>query len=296
MKHFNLNFYIRQILERNQDEIRNIQNIESGKELIKSIFDDSHKRLSEKTVGNVINLVIHFILYEKYDPKDLMNHLLRNSNYKLFTETESKDGFDRKFGTKTAFIKEQFDLEEFISIDRFQNSLRYYPTPIKAMYFALDSLNELDVDYNKYTFIDVGSGTGRNLLIASEYPFAKIVGVEISKYLQRIAEENIKIYKSSTQKCKSIKSYCMNIVDFDIPNDEYLIFYFWVPFSEDVFKSLFLKISEFIYQKNKKIFLIFFENVYSMIKESVTFKLRDISLTQEDIINKFGEGLFFYSN
>jgi tRNA G46 methylase TrmB len=32
--------------------------------------------------------------------------------------------------------------------------------------------------YSQYTFIDVGSGKGRVLFVAAEYPFRKVIGVE----------------------------------------------------------------------------------------------------------------------
>ena len=37
----------------------------------------------------------------------------------------------------------------------------------------------LPIDFHKFTFIDVGSGKGRTLLMASEYGFKQIVGVEL---------------------------------------------------------------------------------------------------------------------
>jgi SAM-dependent methyltransferase len=42
-----------------------------------------------------------------------------------------------------------------------------------------------------YTFVDVGAGKGRAILLASELPFRKIIGVELSKDLARIAQGNI---------------------------------------------------------------------------------------------------------
>lgn len=42
-----------------------------------------------------------------------------------------------------------------------------------------------------YTFVDVGAGKGRPLLLASELPFRKVIGVELSRELARIAQENV---------------------------------------------------------------------------------------------------------
>jgi len=43
-----------------------------------------------------------------------------------------------------------------------------------------------------FTFIDLGCGKGRALLVAAEYPFLKVIGVELAPDLCSIAKENTK--------------------------------------------------------------------------------------------------------
>src|SRR5918996_1296859 len=62
--------------------------------------------------------------------------------------------------------------------------------------FLFELLSSLDIDYPSYTFVDIGSGKGRVLLIASEFPFAEIIGVEFAKELHEIAAQNIRRYRS----------------------------------------------------------------------------------------------------
>ena len=47
------------------------------------------------------------------------------------------------------------------------------------------------------TFIDIGSGKGRAVMLASRYPFAKVIGVEISPELHRVAVANLATYRES---------------------------------------------------------------------------------------------------
>ncbi len=42
-----------------------------------------------------------------------------------------------------------------------------------------------------YSFVDVGAGKGRALLLAAELPFRKVIGVEVSEELARIAQRNV---------------------------------------------------------------------------------------------------------
>jgi hypothetical protein len=46
----------------------------------------------------------------------------------------------------------------------------------------------------RYTFLDIGAGKGRALLLASQFPFAAVEGVELNCSLSRIAQSNIDIW------------------------------------------------------------------------------------------------------
>jgi tRNA G46 methylase TrmB len=77
-----------------------------------------------------------------------------------------------------------------------------------------------------FTFVDIGSGKGRALLVASELPFAKIVGVELSHELNRIAQENIKRYRPSSQLCTTFFLHCMNAVEYTFGPEPLVLFLF----------------------------------------------------------------------
>src|SRR5208283_3490988 len=44
---------------------------------------------------------------------------------------------------------------------------------------------------HRYTFIDIGAGKGRGLLVASEFHFRKVVGIELNPALAAIARSNV---------------------------------------------------------------------------------------------------------
>src|SRR5271154_1163699 len=48
-------------------------------------------------------------------------------------------------------------------------------------------------NHNEAVFIDVGCGKGRALVVASEFPFRSIIGVELSPELAELAEENSQV-------------------------------------------------------------------------------------------------------
>jgi hypothetical protein len=88
-----------------------------------------------------------------------------------------------------------------------------------------------------FTFIDLGSGKGRVLLMASDYPFKRIIGVEFMPELHRAAEENVTGYFNDRQRCRQIETICMDARDFQFP-DGPLVVYLFNPFSESTFAQV----------------------------------------------------------
>jgi hypothetical protein len=87
-------------------------------------------------------------------------------------------------------------------------------------------LTSLGILFDDYTFVDYGSGKGRALLLASEFPFKEIVGLEFSPELHRTAEENIRRYRSPTQRCRNIRSVIVDFTEFDLPRGPLVLFFF----------------------------------------------------------------------
>jgi hypothetical protein len=52
-------------------------------------------------------------------------------------------------------------------------------------------IRALGIDYRKYTFVDLGSGKGKALLLAAEYPFRRVIGVELWEPWAADAERNL---------------------------------------------------------------------------------------------------------
>jgi len=82
------------------------------------------------------------------------------------------------------------------------------------------------IDFQDFTFIDLGSGKGRTLLMASEFPFRRIVGVELLPELHQVAERNIAAFSSAEQKCRTLESVCCDARDFAFPPEPLLLYLF----------------------------------------------------------------------
>lgn len=65
---------------------------------------------------------------------------------------------------------------------------RYQPVSVEAFD---DAMAHLPIDPSQYTFIDLGSGKGRVLILAFERGFRRVIGVEFSAELCTAAKNNL---------------------------------------------------------------------------------------------------------
>lgn len=140
--------------------------------------------------------------------------------------------FDQEFGVDTFGVTLLSGLT--IESDNKLLGLEYEGTPVRSFPGMLADLPE---DLGDFVFVDFGSGKGRALLLASDYNFKKIIGVEFARELHAVAERNIAAYKNPRQRCFDIQAACMDAARFEIPDEE-CVFYFYYPFGEQVMSTV----------------------------------------------------------
>lgn len=88
-----------------------------------------------------------------------------------------------------------------------------------------------------YTFIDLGCGMGRALLLASELPFRKVVGVEFKSGLAHGARQNAAAWIAAGRARCPIEVVGQDALDFAFPDGPLLIF-LYNPFGEDLLRRV----------------------------------------------------------
>jgi SAM-dependent methyltransferase len=102
----------------------------------------------------------------------------------------------------------------------------YQPSEPAVFHEMLDALQQVGLDFRDFTFIDLGSGKGRTLLMASDYSFRRIVGVELLPALHRIAQENLSKYRREGQKCFALEAVCADAREFVFPAEPSVLYLF----------------------------------------------------------------------
>ncbi len=100
-----------------------------------------------------------------------------------------------------------------------------------------EMMSRLPIRFSDFTFLDLGSGKGRALLMASDYPFRRIIGVELLPELHAVAQENVRQYRSARQKCRNFELHCGDARRFPLPPEPLVIFLF-NPFPDDILREV----------------------------------------------------------
>lgn len=139
------------------------------------------------------------------------------------------EGFDASLGVETSRPVEPWEVSEADDTTLANNS-RYSPTPVRTIRQVISAAA---VRYEGTSFVDFGSGKGRVLLVAAEYPFRRVIGVEFSNDLCNMARKNVERYTENSEGSGAIEIRCQDARELDIPDDGSL-FYLYEPFAEAV--------------------------------------------------------------
>ena len=128
-------------------------------------------------------------------------------------------------------------------------------------------LKKMNIPKGK-VLVDIGSGKGRVLLIASEFGFKEVRGIELSSKLCLIANKNIAAYKSKVKTDTLFEVINIDATQYNFKDDEY-VFFMYNPFDEFILKKVLNNIQMSINRHNRSILIIYAYPVKRSIIEEV---------------------------
>ncbi len=150
----------------------------------------------------------------------------------------------------------------------------YQPTEPALFHEMLASLIQASpkIDFREFTFIDIGSGKGRALLMAADYPFRRVLGIELLPALHRVAQENIKKYKSDSQQCFAIECLLADAGEFAFP-PEPTVLYLFNPLPESGLAKLVSNIEHSLRKHPRPVFVLYHNPLLEpLLARSAAFK------------------------
>jgi hypothetical protein len=133
----------------------------------------------------------------------------------------------------------------------------YQPTEPALFHEMLASLRSIaTIDLREFIFIDIGSGKGRALLMAADYPFRRIVGVELLPELHRVSKENIGKYRGDSQQCFAIDCLLADASEFTFP-PEPIVLYLFNPLPESGLVRMISSLEHSVREHPRPVFVLY---------------------------------------
>ncbi len=206
-------------------------------------------------------------------------HLFRE--YRLartLTASPERSEFDRTLGVET-----DGDLQDWtylsdldIPSPNWINGKDYCPIEPERLTRVLSSL---PIKHQDFIFVDFGSGKGRALLVASQFPFRKIIGIEFSPELHAVADRNIAGYRSRAQLCPDIESVCMDFTSFQLPPEPAVLFFF-DPCDEPVLVQVLKNVEDSLRRHPRDMLICYVAPRLRRLMDSACF-LQKVSVNEE---------------
>jgi len=133
-----------------------------------------------------------------------------------------------------------------------------------------EMMASLPIDFDQFTFIDLGSGKGRALLMASHYPFRRIVGVELIAELHRAADENIRKYQNPAQRCRQIESIAADARKYEFPTEP-LVLYLFNPLPERALGEVLQRLHKSLARAPRRVWVVYHNTVLEDILGATGF-------------------------
>ena len=176
--------------------------------------------------------------------------------------------FDRRFRCETSKKLQVSDYDPFLK--HLEHSVPYQPA--RARPFRL-MMKQLDLPAGS-VFIDIGCGMGRVLLLASRYPFKRLVGIDLSPQLCEIAERNMNMLPRVGSNLP-YEIHAEDVTEYDFKPDEN-VFFLYNPFDETIMVAFLNALESSIDRAPRPVWLIYLKPLTAarqVIDQSRAFQL-----------------------
>ena len=165
--------------------------------------------------------------------------------------------FDERYGVDTSGLIGGGELRSGHSNDVF-NTAYYAMAPSRFQWVMKSWLDDdSHAAIESYSFVDLGCGKGRAVLMASEFAFREVVGVELHASLASIAETNVAAWTAAGRAACPVRIVCQDATEVVFPEGACLLYLFH-PFGAPVLKRLIERIEADFAHRRGMLDLIYF--------------------------------------
>lgn len=207
------------------------------------------------------------IFWETLRTSTVRETLIDTANYYRIKSYEKAERFDQTYGTETSRMIATGDLGGIGPHQK--EASHYWPTRQREFDRMMATVGELD--HAEYSFLDMGCGLGRVVLLAAGLPFKRVIGVDFSPAFIAQAKENVTRYTGPVQ-AGDIELLAMDAVDFEVPPESLLV-YLFSPFDPPVFPTFMANLMSSARERQQKITIIYYSPDYDDLVREAGFVL-----------------------
>ncbi len=161
--------------------------------------------------------------------------------------------FDERFGVETSGLI--YDLRSGHQHDVYNNGyFAVAPSVFHAIMRAM--VEQLHLDCQRFRFVDVGSGKGRALLLASDYPFREIIGVELSPNWTASPRPTSRVMPAGSGSSTAGVSMQGDATEFLWPPGPFVV-YMWNAFTKPVMERVFHNLESSLEKQPRELYLVY---------------------------------------
>ncbi|MBF0215350.1 MAG: class I SAM-dependent methyltransferase [Magnetococcales bacterium] len=124
--------------------------------------------------------------------------------------------------------------------------------------------------WSEYQFVDMGAGLGKAMLLASRYPWQKIIGVELAPELCTILERNLIRYRDRHPGMPPWRIVNCDAASFEFP-DTPLVVFFFDPFRDTVFVGMMANLTRRVCRTTDPVWIVYVNPVEDLAIPTESF-------------------------
>lgn len=159
--------------------------------------------------------------------------------------------FDRRYGVETSGLIWSESLGSGRRSEYWATG--YYGVSPSILWQMLDRLG---LDWPSFTFVDIGCGKGRAMMLALRYPFRRVRGVELSAELAQVAQQNLDRFEADWRLPVPVEVVAGDAVETPLPAGP-LLLYLYHPFAAPVMDVLLKRVQAALQAERREIYLMY---------------------------------------
>jgi SAM-dependent methyltransferase len=198
------------------------------------------------------------VVYADFGVGELVRRLLRRAGIHDRSlsawrkqKQRSDAEFDARYGTDTGGVQSLADVADIVG-DNAKHGLAHIasdPDQFSGM------LGKLALHVPDYTFVDLGCGKGRALLLAGEVPFKSVIGVEFVPAFADVARKNLAIAAAKGMR-SDIEVVTGDATQFDFPSGPLLV-YLFNPFDSSIIRRVAQNVMKSWRAERRPVFVVY---------------------------------------